>query len=1074
MKRKIISIITAVICVIVAAILLNKFVFSTSATYIKDVDEKEFQKAVELLSNAYLEGDEVADVYYSDYIKANTKIGQGTAQAKLEDGVSIDKFVKQNAETTDMTEGVKTYDSEMKQVNYEDKATYTVNVEADGLYYIAVDYASVFTALSDFTVSVSVNGNQDYSELKTITLPIQWTDVEKEEFISDTDKKEFPLDSYKDEMAPSQKPIEGWMHTYLYNNTYVSTLPLAVNLKKGTNTIVFENVSSDGLALGALTTEPAEDTSVSYEEYAKSHSDAKLVTEDENALEIDSVYYSKKNTIDAIYGTEVKSSLTRFNIDNEKLNTLMWADAGNEITYTINVKKTGKYNIAFHYKNEKKEFISFETIKIDGEVPFTEMYDYKFPAVSSGYDNLTLADEDGNNYEFYLTEGVHTLSIKQENSPIMEAYRYALLLEQHITNFELEIKKITGSDVDTDRNWKMTKYIADRNGCTIFDEEDVKNGFCTKEEIGKSTIERYLDSYDTIIQHIRFILQDYSDNGNSGAILTYLDEAEVFLDEMEEYPDEIALYTEELTGADNSVLVALSNFTTEVTANAFTLDRIYVYGDESQLGEANDSVFSSLWTGIRSLVNTFTNDKYSTGNNGDDEDTINIWVNRAITHVDLLQKMADTEFAQSEFAKEYKAKTGRDIKVKVSAMPDVNKLTLAIAADQTPDIALGLMSYVPFDLSSRGALYDMTKFDDFWTVANRFPTGSFVSYVYNEAVFAIPETTDFNVIAYRKDIFRNLGLTEPNTWQDLIDELPTLQRYGMNFYHNIALGATGYKWFYQTAPMILQNRGELYVQDENTGLVKTGVDSKNAVRGLQLLGDLFTKYSLPKSVNSFFNSFRYSTYPIGIIGMEDYTLLKNGAPELDGEWGILPYLGTVEEDGTVNRTFVANGTGGVIFGDSSKEPTEKQKMAWEFLKWWTSTEVQKNYTTTLRSSYGKTFYWLSANKEALQQNPMEAADKKVILDQIDWVTDITRTPGQYLLERTISNIWTSMVNDGASGQVAVDEAKNDVNKEIVRKMQELGYYDDDGNMIKKFKLQGYDWIQKNKDEAMPESGEEDK
>lgn len=31
-------------------------------------------------------------------------------------------------------------------------------------------------------------------------------------------------------------------------------------------------------------------------------------------------------------------------------------------------------------------------------------------------------------------------------------------------------------------------------------------------------------------------------------------------------------------------------------------------------------------------------------------------------------------------------------------MPDVNKLTLAIAADKTPDMVLGLASYVPFDL----------------------------------------------------------------------------------------------------------------------------------------------------------------------------------------------------------------------------------------------------------------------------------------------------------------------------------------------------------------------------------------
>ena len=67
-----------------------------------------------------------------------------------------------------------------------------------------------------------------------------------------------------------------------------------------------------------------------------------------------------------------------------------------------------------------------------------------------------------------------------------------------------------------------------------------------------------------------------------------------------------------------------------------------------------------------------------------------------------------------------------------------------------------------------------------------------------------------------------------------------------------------------------------------------------------------------------------------------------------------------------------------------------------------------------------------------------------------------------------------MVFDGTSAQVAVDEAKNDVNKEIVRKMQELGYYNEEGEMIKEFKLQGYDWIQQNKDAAKAQSGEEDK
>ena len=38
-----------------------------------------------------------------------------------------------------------------------------------------------------------------------------------------------------------------------------------------------------------------------------------------------------------------------------------------------------------------------------------------------------------------------------------------------------------------------------------------------------------------------------------------------------------------------------------------------------------------------------------------------------------------------------------------------------------------------------------------------------------------------------------------------------LQRYGMNFYHNISSGV-GYKWFYQTTPLIFQNGGRLYAE----------------------------------------------------------------------------------------------------------------------------------------------------------------------------------------------------------------------------------------------------------------------
>ena len=1037
MKRKLITTLIVIACVIVAGIILFNFVLKTEPSYVKDISKEKFNKAYDILNNAYVDQGQKPEVYYTDFIKKNNTIGSGKASADVQGGVSADSFYEANKKNKDVPEAVKDYKGKMKSLDYQEKAKYEITAEKAGLYYLSIDYISAGSSLTNYTVSMTVNGKQEYSEMSTIRLPITWKDTNNKNFVSSGKLKTFPKDGYKDEMNPDQVKVQQWEQTYLYNNTYTTTTPLCFYLKKGTNEIELENVSSGGLGIGSLRIEEAKDNTKSYKEYSKAHGKDAVVKDDKYKLEIDAVNYYRKNSTEITYDNDVDDSLTRFNIDYKKINILKWSDAGVETTYTFDVKKTGNYNIALHLKNGKKEFETFETIKLDGEVPFKEMYKYAFSGDKTGYQNEMLKDKKGDAYKFYLTKGRHSISIKQENEPVMEAYRYALLIEKHVTNFDLEIKKITGSEVDENRNWKMTTYI--------------------------QNIVPYLNSYEDMIQHIRFLLQDYSKNGNAGAILSYLDQAEQYIKNMKKIPDDIALHTEDLTGPDNSILVSLSSFVQELTTNDFTLDRIYICGDEDQLGKASSSVGSSIWTGIKSLVNTFITDKYDT-KLSEDKDTITIWFNKATTHVNLLQKMAASKFANSKYAKDYEKKTGRKLKVHITAIPDPSKFTLAIAAKKTPDIAMGLMSYMPFDLCSRGALYDFTKFPDFWKVANRFPTGAFVSYVYNEGVYAVPEQTDFNAVVYRKDIFRQLGVKVPDNWDELIEILPTLQRYGKNFYHNISLGITGYKWFYQTAPMILQNGGQLYVQDKN-GIVKTGVDSKNAVRGLQMLGDLFNKYSLDTSVNSFFNSFRYSTLPIGIIGMEDYTLIKNGAPELDGEWEIAPYIGTKQKDGVTNRTFVANGTGCAIMKGSKKKDA-----AWAFIKWWTDKETQTEYTNTLTSSYGKTYFWLSSNLEALQNNPMDEKDKNVMLKQINWVTDVTRTPGQYLLERTISNIWTSMVFDGVSAQVSVDEKKADVNKEITRKMQELGYYNDKGQLVKKFKLRGYDWIKKNQQNAMKKKG----
>lgn len=961
MKKKAVSIL---VLIAAAAGICCLLFWRKNAEYVSVTDREEVRWAYRLLSGALSS----ADTMYCDYLE----------------------FSEEPDGTGSSTDGT----GDTRELNYRESTTYRITAETAGLYYLQLEYLPLGSTLSDFSVSISINGEQAYSEMKTIALPLFWED----------ETKSFPTDSYGDESAPRQVRREERRTTYLYNNTYSSATPLVFPLKKGENEITVTNISSDGLGLGALTaTEPVLGTP-SYQDYLGQHD-----TETKTALlMVNAVDYSYKNTTQAILGYENNPALTPNDNRYKVMNTLNWTEAGTEVFYEVTVEETGCYQLAFHYKNEKKEFDAFETIRIDGEIPFKECINYAFAPTGNTWTNEVLSDEAGEPYRFYLTAGTHVISLRAENEPVSRAWRYARLMAEHVSQFSLQITKITGSETDKNRTWRMTKYIPE--------------------------IPDYLRAYEILIQEIRYSLQEHSSLGVNGALLSDFDKAMQFIDRMKEYPDEIALYTNDLTGRDNSVLVSLSNFTSEICKQDFTLDMLYVYGNRA-LPRARAGVAATIGNWFGTLFHSFTTNKYSTET--EDEEVLTVWVNRAVTHVDLLQKLVDTEFTPH---------TG--IRVKVSIMPDANKLTLSAAAGQTPDVALGLSSHMPFDLACRGALYDLTQFEDFWSVANRFVAGTFVPYVYNEGVYAIPETLDFNALVYRTDIFETLGLSVPDTWDDVVAILPELQRYGMNFYHNISSGV-GYKWFYQTTPLIFQNGGRLYTED---GLA-SALDEPNSVKGLQALGNLFIAYSLDTQVISFFNSFRYSTLPVGILSSADYIIFKNGAAELDGQWALANYPGTVQEDGSINRYYVANGTGGIIF----QETTHAQE-AWTFLKWWTSHDTQVNYTYTLRSTYGKEFFWLPSNLEALADAPIDQADKDVILEQVLWIRDVPRTPGQYLLERSISDIWNTMVLDGTSAQVAIDEKSVAINREIRKKMTELGYYAEDGTLLKPYIIRDIDWI----------------
>ncbi len=882
------------------------------------------------------------------------------------------------------------------ELAYEAFANLNVDVPETGYYELHLVYDMSEEVLNNATLSVDINGERPFYEASILDLPITWQDK----------SKVFEVDSYGDQALPAQVKAQGPYTTALYNNTYYTSEPTLFYLEEGNQELTISNQSSSVVYIQGMRLQQPEEV-VAYSVYKDEQMDKK----GEGVITVNAIEYISKNSSYVRLASVDTPTAQPFDPVDKKLNIIAgpsWRNPGRQISYEVTVPKDGFYKLAIHYMPHKEDFEVFRTIRIDGQVPFAEVSAYGFEYIANNkalYE--TLSDDEGQAYEFYLTEGSHEVSLTATYEPISEQVRRLQLIIDHINQFALDIRKITGKEVDKNRTWRITEYVPET--------------------------EAYLNAYDVLIKSVLDETSAYASNGYSSSTLSYLQKALVKLDKILEKPDELPLHFEDLYSGSGSVNQMLGDSMEALNLQPMSLNEMTFYGDDFN-GKANASFIETSLASFQKFMASFTSDKYVVNN---DDSVLNVWVNRPITHVDTLQKMVDSDFT---------LKTG--IPVKISVMPDANKLVLASAAGEAPDVAMGLLSYMPFDLAIRDAAYDLTQFDDFWTVADRFTPGAFVPYVLEDKVYALPETLEFFTTVYRKDIFRSLGFEVPDTWQDVTELLPELQRYGMNFYHPIA-GGGSLKWFYQTSPFIYQNGGSLYSED---GLEAT-IDETNSVKGLEYLGKLFTMYSLPAQEPLFYNAFRYGTLPVGIADFTTYMQIKNAAPELIGQWALAPYPGVEDANGNINRWIIANGRGSVIMGG-----TKRADEAWEFLKWWTDEETQTTYSYTLQSIYGPEYLWLSSNLDAVKNSPIDIEDKEVILEQIKWLRDVPRTPGQYMLERGISDIWNKTVFDNVPTRIAIDQQVITINREIKRKMIEFGYLDENGEVLVPYPVRDIDWI----------------
>jgi len=917
----------------------------------------------------YGSSDETSD--YAGYLKTHADVAKGTSTIE----VPLNSITSEDGK-------LKTEEYEGRTAVFSGKESeylqFTVDVPETGMYELVLDYYLVPGESDRGKRILYIDGEIPFEECSGITI-----------FRYFRDAGEPVVNSVGDETRPAQEEIPGWRTQALEDTTGLYVQPFTFALEKGKHTIQLIYNKMDMYISGIRLEAPREVKSYAevYAEYqANGYKEVeveKTVFQAElNTLEKNDIILRRDNDGDPL--VEPASS------KNRKMNIIggnRWRQGNQAITWEFEVPEDGLYKIAMYVKQNYNDGIpSFRQIAIDGVVPFEEMLEYQFD-YETKWVMETLSDENENPYLFYLTAGKHTITMTVKFGPIAEIVDTIQQDIEVLSDMLLNINLIAGSDPDPNYDY----------------------GFFTKIPNLKSQMEYLADSMRLKYEMISGLAAKRPAMANN--FLTI----ETQVEEMLADPFSIAKKVADLTTSQKS----LSEWYLALQSGPLVIDRFQVGSPKEEWKSVSSNFFQRLAGTFTQFLVSFTKDYDNVGGVlGDDvvvTDTIEVWIARGTEWAEVIKEMADESFTP---------KTG--IAIKVNVLPasqlnagNVNALMLSITSGKAPDVALGVDVTSPVEFAIRDQAYDLSQFEGFEEVKSRFVDATLTPYEYMGGTYAIPETMNFNVMFYRKDLLTRFGIELPNTREELYNYvLPALYQNGLEFYFG--------RDFTQ---FLFQNGGSFYSED---GMVSR-LDTAEAYQAFKEYTELFTNYGVPETAN-FYQYMRSGVMPLGVGDFNMYMQLSVAAPEITGKWGICPLPGVMQEDGTINRS------AGAITdkGDVIMKQSDKPEQSWEFLKWWSSAETQATFAREVEALMGAEARWNTANKEAFMDLSWEDEDIATLEEMWGWAQETPTVLGSYMTTRHITNAWTTVVISGGDVREALEQAVKDINREMRAKQEEYG------------------------------------
>nr|AIF25898.1 putative extracellular solute-binding protein [uncultured bacterium Ad_010_C07] len=440
---------------------------------------------------------------------------------------------------------------------------------------------------------------------------------------------------------------------------------------------------------------------------------------------------------------------------------------------------------------------------------------------------------------------------------------------------------------------------------------------------------------------------------------------------------------------------------------------------ELLLDKPRDGFFAKLAHEIRSCVASYFVDYNSLGDKyeeGETDDLIEVWIVTGRDQSTILKTMVDDTFTPA---------TGIRVNVKLVV---AETLLTAVVAGNGPDVVLSVNSWFPVNYAMRNAVEDLTQFPDFDEAVTPFYDSALTPVRYNGGVFALPETQEYSVLFYRKDVLEEIGLSVPDSWDDLIAMLPTIQGSNMSVgvpYPDITTADMSV-----LNSLIYQYGGAIYDEEGK----RTTIDSESGVAAFELYTSLYNDYGLP-TVFDFKSRFRSGEMPLGVASYSVYNTLVVSAPEIRGLWDFTLFPGTVRPDGSLDRSVHSQGLCCMMINTDDQAVKDN---AWTFMKWWVSTDVQVRFGRELESVLGSSARYATANREALEQLAWSAPQLDVLRTQMASAVGFREIAGGYSTTRHMTNAVRRVINDKDDARETILTYARTVNEEIAVKREEFG------------------------------------